>query len=193
MKNLILVIGLIGGLIGCGGNSKNGIEKYRGEMESYIDSVSDDFGSYEFVEMGTDTCFMSDLYWSYIDSNLNSDSKRESVFDVYKGLYYSGYKHYMDLYYDCFNFYGDDDECDIQKSEFIDFKEKYDYCRQQLDNIQSGKCIDTISEIYYYINYKIRNNNNAIVKRNCIRTYQTEYQKWSNTNKEGYYRSWYKE
>jgi len=160
MKNLVLVLSLVIGLIGCGGESKNGVGKYRGEMERYIDSVSDDYGSYEFVEMGVDSVYFSEFYEYLTDSSIGEDGH-------YNGSSYDLYKNSEKYYIECQNQsrYLD---CDFEKDNFESWKKTYYDELSKLDRLKRGLEYDSCNQILYYINYKIRNKNNGLEKRSCV-------------------------
>lgn len=188
MKNLILGIGLIGGLIGCGGESKNVVEKYRGDMERFIDSMSNDFESYEFIDMGVDSLLFSEFYGYMIDSSIDENGR-------YKGINYELYKESEKDYYNCLNkkkLYGYEFiDCDFEKEHYEEWKSEFFYSYNKLNRIIQGIEYDSCNEVYYYINYKIRNENNGLEKKSCVYIVNSEGKIKNKKIDKGYFVKWY--
>lgn len=162
MKNLILVFCLISGLVGCGGTGNNDIVNYRAEMEKYIDSVSDDFSSYEFANYSMDSVTELSLLSSSIDSS--KDDKGE-----YKGYVFRRMALMRDMYQFCKESKYTD--CEFETTEYVDILGECNRVKLQIDSIKNGLLKDSLYTYLYWINYRIKNDKNAKVKRHCVFVY----------------------
>jgi len=178
-------------ILGCQDPVEKEKSKYRDKMEDFIDSMEDDFGSYEFIEMGFDTLYNSMFYESQIDSNY-------LIYDN-RGLIYKYRKIYRDEYENC-NYRISKEGCKRIYGEVLDkYNREFEYDSIYVDNIRKGVIEDSILGVFVYLNYKIKNKNGGVEKKNCsinLNDYNDgEFNKKKGLRRldDGFYKSWWNE
>jgi len=164
---MMLLVGLsiLYNLSGC---QKGGEDKLKREMkvvmESYIDSVEDDFDSYNFENIYLDTMFWSDiLYWKFSD---RTEFSNFMLREEYKKKYDDRLKLLI-----AYPIMGEIDAnwelAELYRKTYI----KYDsMCNQDSINwynMKSNTGNDSIQYIRLRLHYKINNKFNSIIKRTC--------------------------
>jgi hypothetical protein len=130
-------------------------------MESYIDSVEDDFNTYQFQEIYLDTMFWSDyLYRVYIDKSEFSDF---SLRNEYKRKY--------EDHLEIDKIYGNMGSIfkltELYKQSYIKYDSIYNLNQNNWNYIKLHTESDSIQFIILRLHYKINNKFNSIIKRNC--------------------------
>lgn len=161
-------------ILGCQDPVEKEKSKYREEMENYIDSIEDDFGSYEFIDMGLDTVNCKEFYESLIDSN----------FMIYKnrGFVYKWRQEYRDDYKRCTYTIKDKTWCwENYGGELTKWNKIFEYDSLQISKIENNIIQDSIKYVEFYLNYKIKNENGGIEKKHVsknLNSYSYYYDDW---------------
>lgn len=159
--------------LGCGEDKS--MTKIQGEMELYIDSVEDDFNSYQFKKIYIDTYYRSDYLYMSMIGEYSNKRWRDEYYKKYENrmlinkqfhtstkldkLYLNNYKKYDSLY-----------NLDIVDWEFI------------INNQNT----DTIYSLIYRLHYEINNKFNTTVKKSCIFSQFSKTNRVSKTIIDGY-------
>jgi hypothetical protein len=159
---LFIGLSVVYNLSGCQGGNQDELKKdMKVVMESYIDSIEDDFSTYQFEKIHLDTMFWSDfLYRKYVDKGEFSDI---SLRDEYKGKY----ENQLEIN----SIYGAIDEIfDLTKLYKQTYKRYDSLCNKNRNDwyyIKSNTKSDSIQYVRLRLHYKINNKFNSTVKKTC--------------------------
>jgi hypothetical protein len=164
---IVLFVGLsvLYNLTGC---QKGGEDKLKKEMkvvmESYIDSVEDDFGSYDFENIYLDTMFWSDLlYWRFSD---RTEYSNFVLREEYKKKYDDRLKLLID-YPIMGEIDGNSTLSELFRKNYIKFDSMCNQDNKNWYNMKLNSDNDSIQYIRLRLHYKINNKYNSIIKKTC--------------------------
>lgn len=162
---LFIGLGVLYNFTGCRGGGEDKLKKdMKVVMESYIDSVEDDFGSYNFEDIYLDTMFWSDiLYWRFSDRTEYSNF----VFrEEFKKKYENKLKELI-KYPFMVNIDYSSKLTELYRINYL----KYDsMCNQDKENWYNMKLNtnnDSIQYVRLRLHYKINNKFNSKIKKTC--------------------------
>lgn len=165
---IIYLVGLsmLYNLTGCQGG---GDDKFKNDMkfvmESYIDSVEDDFGSYNFENLDLDTMFWSDfLYWKFSNKTEFSnfalrEEYRKKLNDRLKLLNENPFMG---------NIGNSEKLTELYRTTYLQFDSMY---RQDINdwyNMKLNTSNDSIQYVKLRLHYKVKNKFNSTIKRTCV-------------------------
>jgi hypothetical protein len=164
---IILFVGLsvLYNLTGCQGGGEDKLKKeMKVVMESYIDSIEDDFSTYNFEQIYLDTMFWSDiLYWRFSD---RTEFSNFVLRNEYKKKYEDKLKEFIE-----YPFMVDIDNSSKLSELFRVNYIKYDsMCQQDIENWHNVKLntgTDSIQYVRLRLHYKINNKFNSKIKKTC--------------------------
>ena len=162
LLTLVAGLSILYNLTGCQGSGQDKlIKEMKVDMESYIDSIEDDFSTYQFEKIYLDTMFRSDfVYREYTDKGEFSDiALREE--------YKKKYENQLEIN----SIYGNIDEIfDLTKLYKETFNRYDSLCNKNRNDwyyLKTNTNSDSIQYVRLRLHYKINNKFNSTVKKTC--------------------------
>lgn len=164
---IVLFVGLsvLFNLAGCQGGGEDKLKKeMKVVMESYIDSVEDDFSTYDFEQIYLDTMFWSDmLYWRFSD---RTEFSNFALRNEYKKKYEDKLKEFIE-----YPFMVDIDNSsklsELYRVSYIEYDSMYRQDIKNWHNIKLNTGSDSIQYVRLRLHYKINNKFNSKIKKTC--------------------------
>ena len=164
---IVLFVGLsvLFNLAGCQGGGEDKLKKeMKVVMESYIDSVEDDFSTYNFEQIYLDTMFWSDmLYWRFSD---RTEFSNFVLRNEYKKKYEDKLKEFIE-----YPFMVDIDNSsnlsELYRVSYIKYDSMYHQDIKNWHNIKLNTGSDSIQYVRLRLHYKINNKFNSKIKKTC--------------------------
>jgi len=162
---LFVGLGVIYNFTGCRGGEDDKLKKdMKVVMESYIDSVEDDFGSYNFENIYLDTMFWSDiLYWRFSDRTEYSNF----VFrEEFKKKYENRLKELIEYPF-MVNIDNSSKLTELYRTSYLEYDSMCNQDKENWYNMKLNTSNDSIQYVRLRLHYKINNKFNSKIKKTC--------------------------